>query len=215
MRKFLLTLAALMPVAVMIATLAVDPVSAGQEEVPVFLIGADGGLSPFVIWRDSEEFKEVVFPPVAQALARKGFRAIGEESFRTKFNVDGVPGERLTRWYSEDFLHYAGQVSVDAAGNTAPYMVTLNIWRRVCRDDATAICIEVSGDVYETASRERLFSAGSAVSIPMPPGCRRDCKRNLWPARAEDILHPLGARIATFISQHRLKSTTRTRDEAG
>ena len=214
-RKVPQYLAALMSVA--IAAFAVEPVSAGQEEVPVFVIGADGGLSPLVIWRDSEEFKEVVFPPVARALAQKGFRAIDEEPFRARFgDVDGVPGNRDNRWYSEDFLAFADEVSVDDVGNTAPYMVILNIWRRPCRDDANAVCVEIGSDVHETASRGRLFSPGAAVSIPIPPGCSKaDCIWNhLWPARAKAILHPLGVKIATFISQHRLQSGTRARDDA-
>ena len=115
--------AALMSAAVMIAILAAGPVSAGQEHVPVFLNGQDGGLSPFVIWRDSEEFKEVAFPPIARAMARKGVRAIREEPFRARFPVDSVPGERLGRWDAYDFLYYVGQVPVDDAGNTAPYVV--------------------------------------------------------------------------------------------
>ena len=76
----------------------------------MFVIGIDDGLSPAVIRRDSKEFKEKIFPPLAKALARGGFRAVGEESFRARFDVDGVPGERLSRWMSLDFLHHAPQV---------------------------------------------------------------------------------------------------------
>ena len=207
-RKLSRTAAALMSVAitaVMIVTLAVEPVSAGQEEVPVFVIGADGGLSPFVIWRDSQEFKEVVFPPVARALARKGFRVIGEEPFRARFGeLDGVPGDRHSRWDSLDFLHFAREVSVDGAGNTAPYMVILNIWRRVCRDDANAVCVDIGSYVHDTASRKRLFfGPGAEVSIPIPPGCgTADCIRSLWPSRAEALLDPVGTEIGTLISRH-------------
>lgn len=146
-------------------------------------------------------------------MARKGLHAIGEAPFRAKFNVDDVPGDCCKRWYAEDFLHFAREVSVDDAGNTAPYMVTLNIWRRVCRDEANAVCVDIGSDVYDTGSRERLFGPGSAVSIPIPPGCGRDCIRCLWPAQAKAILHPLGVKIATFISQRRLESSTRTRDD--
>lgn len=207
-KKLSRTAAALMPVAVMavmIVTLAVEPVSAGQEEVPVFVIGADGGLSPFVIWRDSKEFKEVVFPPVARALAGKGFRVIGEEPFRAKFGeLDGVPGDRHSRWDSLDFLHFAREVSVDDAGNTAPYLVRLYVWRRVCRDDANAVCVDIGSHIHDTASRKRLFHGpGVDVSIPIPPGCSTaECIRKLWPSRAEALLYPVGTEIARLISRH-------------
>ena len=204
-RKLSRNTAVLMSVAVMaVITLAVEPVSAGQEEVPVLVIGADGGLSPFVIWRDSAEFKEVVFPPVARALAQTGFRVIGEEPFRARFGeLDGVPGDRNSRWDSLDFLHFAREVSVDDAGNIAPYMVMLNIWRRVCRDDANAVCVDIGSHVHDTVSHERLFGPDVEVSIPIPPGCSTaDCIRSLWPARAEALLHSLGTEIATLISQH-------------
>ena len=58
----------LMSVTVIIAIFVVRPAPAGQEGVPVFLIGMDDGLNPFVMRRDSEEFKEVVFPLIARAI---------------------------------------------------------------------------------------------------------------------------------------------------
>ena len=213
-RKLPLTTAALMSVAAIIAIFAAGPAPAGQEAVPVFLIGTDDGLSPFVMRRDSEEFKEVVFPPVARAMARNGLRAIGEEPFRARFSVDGVPGERLSRWESDDFLHYAGQVPVDDAGNTAQYIVFLNIWRRVCRDDATALCLDIGSDVHETASGERLFGPGPDVRIPIPHDCKGDCIWSFWHAHAEALFHSLGAEIAALISQRLLEGTARTAGEA-
>ena len=88
-RKLPLSPAALMPVAVIVATFAAGPAPAQHD---------------------------VVFPLVAQAMARKGLRAIGEEPFRARFSVDGeaaaARGDRAqsTRWrplttegFDEDF----------------------------------------------------------------------------------------------------------------
>ena len=124
------------------------PAFAEQDEVPVFVIGSDGGLSPFVMWRDSKEFREVVFPSMAEALARAGIRAIGEEPFRSMFNVDGVAGDFLSRWDCLDFLQFAPQAPVDDAGNTAQYVVCIDVWLRTCRDDATFLC-SVGGAVLD------------------------------------------------------------------
>ena len=204
----LLPLVALMWVAA--ATFAAKPVSAERERVPVFLIGEDTGLSPFVIRRDSKEFKEVVFPPVAQAMAKEGLQAIGEEPFRAKFNVDGVPGECCDRWIARQFLYHANQVSVDDEGNTAPYMVTLSVWIRGCRDEEYLLCVAIYTTVYDTGSRERLFGAESKIRIPFTADCRRDCALALWPPQAEATLYPLGMKIARFISKHRLAGGIRT-----
>ena len=58
-------------VAVMMVIFAVGPVSAEQEEVRVFLVGMDDDLSPFLMRRGSEAFKEVVFPLIARTMARE------------------------------------------------------------------------------------------------------------------------------------------------
>ena len=137
-----LTFAVFMALAVIISTFSASPASGRHAGVPVFVIGLDDGLSPAVIRRDSEEFKEEIFPPLAKALAWGGFRAVGEEPSRARFDVDGVLGERLSRWESHNFLHYASQVAVDDAGNTAPYLVFVDVWERVCRDDMTLVCVD-------------------------------------------------------------------------
>ena len=48
--------AALMVFAAAFSLFDPGPASARQDEVPVFVIGSDGGLSPFVLRRDSKEF---------------------------------------------------------------------------------------------------------------------------------------------------------------
>ena len=58
-----------MALAVVISTLPASPASGRQVGVPIFVIGMDDGLSPAVIRRNSEEFREVVFRLLAQALA--------------------------------------------------------------------------------------------------------------------------------------------------
>ena len=95
------TLSAAIPLMVFAAVVLLfgpGPAFAEQDEVPVFVIGRDGGLSPFVLRRDSKEFREVVFPSMAAALARVGIRAMAEEPFRARFNVDGVAGDSASRW---------------------------------------------------------------------------------------------------------------------
>ena len=120
--------AALMLFAAAVLLFGPAPASAEQDEVPVFLLGSDGGLSSFVMWRDSKEFREVVFPSMAEALARVGIRAMGEEPFRARFNVDGVAGDSSSRWDCPVFVHFAPQVPVDDAGKTAQYVVCIDVW---------------------------------------------------------------------------------------
>ena len=189
-----------MALAVVISTLPASPASGQQVGVPIFVIGMDDGLSPAVIRRNSEEFREVVFRLLAQALARGGFRAVGEKPFRARFDVDGVPGERLSRWESHDFLHYASQVAVDDAGNTVPYLVFVDVWERVCRDDMTHICVDLGARIHETASGKHVFSAGPPeLRIPIPPGCGGACIWQLWHTQSERLLHTLGAALSGFI----------------
>lgn len=185
------------------------PASAEQDEVPVFVIGSDGGLSPFVMWRDSPEFREVVFPAVAEALARAGIRAVGEEPFRARFNVDGSEGDFSSRWDCLDFVHFAPQVPVDDAGNTAPYVVCVDVWLRTCRDDATFICAEAGASVHDTASGERIFGAGQAAQHPIPSDYTGGGPWPLWLARSEALLRPLGAELAGWFSEHLANGTSR------
>ena len=175
-----------------------------HEHIPVFVIGQDGGLSPFVMRRDSEEFREFVFSRLAEALALEGFRAIDEAPFRARYPVDGVAGERLSRWHTVDFLYYANRVTVDEAGNTAPYMVIVDVWERRCHDDETYVCIEIGVAIHETASGERIAAdgLGKAVRVHIPPPCDEACRWRFWEARSEELIHPLGAGIASRISEH-------------
>ena len=175
-----------------------------HENVPVFVIGADGGLSPFVMRRDSKEFRELVFPRLAEAMALGGFRAIGEAPFRAKYNVDGVVGESCSRWDSLDFLHFADSVAVDEAGNTAPYLVAVDVWQRRCRDDETHVCLDFGASIHETASGERITVGGLSeeVRFPIPFPCDEACRWEFWQARSEELFHPLGAEVASRISEH-------------
>ena len=201
--------AALMVFAAAFSLFDPGPASARQDEVPVFVIGSDGGLSPFVLRRDSKEFKEVVFPPIAEALARAGIRAVGEEPFRAKFNVDGIEGDFSSRWDCLDFLHFAPQVPVDDAGNTAPYAVCVDVWIRTCRDDATFFCTEIGASVHDTVSGERIFGTGQAVGYPIPSDDTGDSLLPLWIARSDALLRPLGAKLAGFFSEHLANGTSR------
>ena len=182
------------------AVLLSGPGSAEQDEVPVFVIGSDGGLSPFVLRRDSKEFREVVFPSMAEALARAGVRTMGEEPFRARFNVDGVADDSSSRWDCLTFVHFAPQVPVDDAGNTAPFVVCVDVWIRTCRDDATFLCTEVGASVHDAASGEYIFGTGQAVRYPIPSDYTGDGRLPVWLARSEETLRPLGAKLAGLFS---------------
>ena len=169
------------------------PASAEQGEIPVFVIGQDGGLSPFVLRRDSKEFREVVFPSIAEARARVEVRAIGEEPLRARFHVDGIEGNSSSRWACEDYVHFAPQVPVDEADNTAPHVVCVDVWIRTCRDDANFFCTEVGALVHGAGSLESIFGTGRADSYPIPSDYKGDGLLPLWLARSEELLHPLGA----------------------
>ena len=185
------------------------PAFAEQDEVPVFVIGSDGGLSPFVMWRDSKEFRDVVFPSMAEALARAGIRAIGEEPFRAMFNVDGVAGDFSSRWDYPVFVHFAPQVPVDAAGNTAQYVVCIDVWLRTCRDDATFLCSVGGAHVHDAASGERIFRTGQAVQYPVLPDYTGTSLWQQWVTRSDAFLLPLGAKLAGFFSEHLANGTSR------
>ena len=204
-----LACSALMVFAAAIFLFDPGPASAQHDEVPVFVIGSDGGLSPFVLRRDSKEFREVVFPPIAEALARARIRALGEEPFRARFNVDGIEGDFSSRWVCLDFLHYAPQVPVDDAGNTAPYVVCVEVWIRTCRDDATFFCTEVGASVHDVASGERIFGTGQAVQYPIPSDDTSDSLLPLWIARSDALLRPLGAKLAGFFAEDLANGTSR------
>ena len=209
-RKLGLTSAALMVLTVVVFTFAPGPASAEHEQVPVFVIGIDDGLNPALIRRNSEEFREVIFPPIAKALARGGFRVFGEEPFRARFNVDGVAGERLSRWESLDFFHHARQVAVDEAGNTAPYLVLVDVWERTCRDDMTQVCLNIGAQLHDVDSGEPVFGTGPPeIRIPIPTDCEGDCLWRLWHAQSEALLHPIGAALAQFMSDHLTHGTSR------
>ena len=198
-----------MVVALIVVPFASGPASAEHDEVPVFVIGQDGGLSPFVLRRDSEEFRDVVFPPIAEALARVGIRAVGEEPFRARFNVDGIEGDFWSRWSCPDFVHFAPQVPVDDAGNKALYVVCVDVWIRTCREDATVACTQGGADVHESGSQESIFAAGFGEQIPIPSDYNGDGLLPLWIARSEEILRPLGAKLADLFSEHLAKGTSR------
>ena len=201
--------AALMLFAAAVLLFGPGPASAEHDEVPVFVIGSDGGLSPFVMWRDSKEFREVVFPSMAEALARAGIRAMGEEPFRAMFNVDGVAGDFLSRWDCLDFLHFAPQVPVDAAGDTARYVVCVDVWLRTCRDDATFLCSVGGAHVHDAASGERIFRTGQAVQYPVLPDYTGTSLWQQWVTRSDALLRPLGAKLTGFFSEHLANGTSR------
>ena len=201
--------AALMVFAAAVFLLGPAPASAEENQVPVFVIGQDGGLSPFVLRRDSKEFREVVFPSIADALARVGIRAIGEEPFRARFNVDGVEGDFSSRWSCDGFVHFAPQVPVDHAGNKAPYVVCVDVWIRTCREDRDFFCTEVGALVHDAGSLESIFGTGRAEAYPIPSDYTGDGLLPLWLARSEELLRPLGAKLAGLFSEHLASGSSR------
>ena len=208
--------------AVVVAALASGSASAEPEPAPVFLLARDGGLSPFILRRDSEEFRNAVFPAIAQALAQAGTRAIGEEPFRPRFNVDGIEGDFSSRWMSVDLLHVAPQVPVDDAGDMAPYLVFVVVWIRTCRDDTAWFCTETGASVHNPVSDKSIFGTGQDVRYPIPSDYAGGGLLPLWLARSDALLRPLGAELARFLSERltqsehhgALHARTRGRDPA-
>lgn len=198
--------------ALLVTIVAVEVVFGQHEELPVFVIGKDDGLSPKLIRRDSKEFREVVFRQLAQTMASKGLRAIGEAPFRAKYKVDGVEdvfGSPRGRWESDHFLYYANRVTVDKAGNTAPYIVFVDLWLWGCRDEKTGdpvpfLCLDLGSAIHETASGAFIGGAGPSdnIQIPIPPDCKGPCDWRLWRTRSKALLHSLGMEVAARVLKH-------------
>ena len=126
------------------------------------------------------------------------FRAIGEQPFRARFNVDGIADGRGSPWASGSCLHQAPQVAVDEAGNIAPYLVFVDVWDRVCRDDMTRVCLNIGAQLHAVASGEAVFGTGlPEIRIPIPTDCEDDCLWRLWHAQSKALHRHMGARLRT------------------
>lgn len=204
-----ITFAALTVFAPVVLLFGPDPASAEQDDVPVFFIGEDGGLSPLVLWCDSKEFRGVALSSIAEALARAGIRAIGEEPYRARFNADGVAGDSSSRWDCLDFVHFAPQVPVDDSGSTTTHVVCVDVWVRRCCDDGSFFCTEVGASVRDAASGEHILGTGQGVRYPIPSDYKGGGLQPPWLARSKDLFRPLGAKRAGLFSEHPANGTSR------
>ena len=74
------------------------------------------------------------------------------------------------------------------AGNTAPYLVFVDVWERVCRDDMSQVCLNIGAQLHDVDSGEPVFGTGSPeIRIP----------------------NPIGAALAQFMSDHLTHGTSR------
>ena len=92
-----LTSTALMVVALIVVPFASGPASADQDEVPVFVIGQDGGLSPSVIWRDSKEFRDCAVCPALVVIEPGSFLMGPQEDSRCRDEDDPVVEVKIAR----------------------------------------------------------------------------------------------------------------------
>ena len=199
-----LVAAAFMALAALPATGSGAPAPGQRDGVPVWVIGHDDALSPFLMRRESVRFRHVVFARFERAFAQSGLHALSEEAFRAEFDLTTAIYGPEDRWESWDFLARARRAVASGSGRAAPFIVFVRIYEREWHDNMGVLSVAIDVRLHETSSGKLIAAVGPLdyLEIPMPAACNRACMRKLVPSRAEEIFYPLAAEIAQEISQH-------------
>ena len=174
--------------------------------VPVLVVGNEAAINPHLVVRDRPLFRETVFVNFERALAQRGFRAVGEEAFRGKFDLNrGGAGPR-GRWLDADFVAGAQRLSADGSGACIPFLVTVRVYVRIWRDRPHVLNVEPWVRIYDTGSGARIGTAADNADVPLPSYCPPAvCLGTMYRASAAGIFLPLGEAAARTLIEHRAR----------
>ncbi len=126
-------------------------------------------INPHLVRRGSPLFRETVFVNFEQALAQHGLRAIGEEAFRGKFDLNrGGEGPR-GRWLDSNFLAVAKRLFANGSGACILLLVTLGVYLRIRHDRPQFLNVQPDVRIYDTSSGERIGDDADNAEGPLRP----------------------------------------------
>ncbi len=160
-------------------------------------MGNEEAINPHLVVRNTPLFRETVFFNFEKALAKYGFRAVGEEAFRGKFDLNRGGGGPWGRWLDEDFLAGAKRLSAGRSGACIPFAVTVRVYVRIWHNRPEFLNVQPDVRIYDPGSGERIGDVGDDAEIPLPSFCPPNvCLLSMYRASAAGIFRPLGDAVA-------------------
>ena len=176
----------------------------------MLVVGNEDGINPHLIRRDTPRFRETVFVNFEKALAKYGFRAVGEDAFRDKFDLNRGGGGPWGRWLDEDFLAGAKHISAGRSGACIPFLVTVRVYVRIWHNRPDFLNVQPDVRIYDTGSGKRIGGHGDDAEAPLPSYCPPNvCIDTMYRASSAGIFRPLGEAVARKLADYR------ARDESG
>ena len=174
--------------------------------VPVLVVGNEDGVNPHLIRRDTPRFRETVYANFEKALAQYGFRAVGEEAFRGRFDLNRGGGGPWGRWLDEDFLAGAKRLSADGSGVCIPFLVTVRVYVRIWHNRPDFLNFQPDVAIFDAVSGERIGRDGLNVDVPLPSYCPPNvCIDTMYRASSAGIFRPLGEAVARKLADYRAR----------
>ncbi|MDE0149358.1 MAG: hypothetical protein OXM58_13395 [Rhodospirillaceae bacterium] len=172
--------------------------------VPVLVVGNEAAINPNLVVRDSPLFRETVFANFESVLAKHGFRAVGEEAFRGRFDLNRGGAGPWGRWLDADFVAGAKRLSADGSGACFPFLVTARVYVRIWHNRPQYLNVEPWVRIYDTGSGERIGEAADNAEVPLPSYCPPGvCLKTMYRASAAGIFRPLGEAVARKLVAYR------------
>ena len=174
--------------------------------VPVLVVGNEVAINPHLVRRDSPLFRETVFVNFERSLAQHGFRAVGEEAFRGKFDLNRGGSGPWGRWLDEDFLAGAKRISAGGSGPCIPFLVTVRVYVRIWHNRPQFLNVQPDVRIYDTGSGERIGGHGDDAEAPLPSYCPPNvCIDTMYRASSAGIFRPLGEAVARKLADYRAR----------
>lgn len=175
--------------------------------VPVLVVGNEVAINPHLVRRDSPLFRETVFVNFERSLAQHGFRAVGEEAFRDRFDLNRGGAGPWGRWLDADFVAGAKRISAGRSGACIPFLVTVRVYVRIWHNRPDFLNVQPDVRIYDTGSGERIGEYGDDAEAPLPSYCPPAvCLETMYRASAAGIFRPLGEAVAQQLAKYRARN---------
>ncbi len=175
--------------------------------VPVLVVGNEMAINPHLVRRDGPLFRETVFVNFERALAQHGFRAVGEEAFRGRFDLNRGGEGPWGRWLDADFVAGAKRISAGRFGACIPFLVTVRVYVRIWHNRPQFLNVQPDVRIYDTGSGERIGEYGDNAEAPLPSYCPPAvCLETMYRASAAGIFRPLGEAVAQQLAKYRARN---------
>jgi len=198
--------AALAGLALLLSACAALSPDGDSAAVPVLVVGNEAAINPHLVPRDSPLFRETVFINFENALAKHGFRAVGEEAFRGKFDLNRGGAGPWGRWLDADFVAGAKRLSAEGSGACIPFLVTARVYVRIWHNRPQYLNVEPWVSIYDTGSGERIGEAADNAEVPLPSYCPPEvCLKTMYRASAAGIFRALGESVARKLIEYRAR----------